>query len=193
MRSFSPLVKELRFRWPSSKWLSRTVAIMNAARQTEGAQILLPSAYLHAYKRGLPKLLATPDIDPANLFAMLEARPRISDLARAHSFSVLFSDSRDVSPTCAAPEQCHVVRRELMHKVERPPLFYDPFFVVDCGEGSLVRRFCDSCRGTFEMEYQAGRQVAWDALPERFKLPSWGELRLRAVDLDRKYEKDLSW
>ena len=159
--------------------LSSIVAVINAAYESN-ALILLPSAFAQAYGAGVSQIAAADakhGLSFVHKDTLLNALPRFNALARQLPFAPIFSDKRNMAENCIEPEDCHYVRRSLIHQLEHPSLVIDPFTEVSFVFDRDAPHLCRHCGAALQKSYQIGRKEAWEKLPTIFGLPSWDDLR----------------
>lgn len=156
------------------------IAIANMAREASALRLLPVALYrlrrlaLHTMFDGLPSRAGATAISsilsPVNLRAAILGRARMTTFARTTVLRRIFGSNRAPSR-----QQCLEVLHALSYLYQDEDGFVDPLlkrtFTVADGNG-----LCQTCKQALQDDYEKGRKLAWDKLPEFFDLPPWEEL-----------------
>lgn len=174
-----PLCDDLNDHALTSSAITRMV---QAATDT-GVLIFLPCAFLLTSEISTLRILS-PEYDTwsmSNRLAVIKGQQELHRLARENVFRSVYSDARNMTPSCSSPEACHRARRWIMTQVE-PGADNGTILFVEYVTDTLPN-LCKSCMSAFWDEYSSERAKAWEELPQLFGLPSWAELRKARDDV----------
>lgn len=157
------------------------VALVNTA-EAAGASILLPVAMLRIFTRGMEEIIhdqPSKALSSSDRDTILAAFPKLSTLARTHTFTTLYSEDVNISEDCMSLFKCQQAQRRLRRILERPARAHavNPFSIVSFAKGRPAQDLCADCLSVFTSSYENGRARAWEKLPAVFDLPCWDKLR----------------
>ncbi|GJE90725.1 hypothetical protein PsYK624_068690 [Phanerochaete sordida] len=117
------------------------------------------------------------ELRPPLKIALMNARPILDDIARTKLYPSIFNTAMNECPS--RKSECEQARERVYLDLEHRNI--NPFNnTLDWS-----KPWCSTCRRTLLGDWRAGRDYAWEKLPQAFALPEWENL-LRGVRPSRK-------